>query len=104
MDVVSYKLFLLSLADKNVQLLAGLANRGTLSPTSDYAFVETGPHPLLYNLVTRQAMPLTGIDSGLENDPVWAGSWSADGNELAINQQQAFDSAAEPRSWTLRID
>jgi len=104
LDVVVYKVFLISFADKSVWRVAEMALAGTFAPTSDYLFIATGPHPVLYNLATRKATPLAEIESGLENYPVWVSSWSAEGKELVIRQQQRFDSAAEPRSWTLRIE
>lgn len=104
LDVMVYKLFLISFADSSVWRVAEMALSGTFAPTSDYLFIATGPHPVLYNLATRKATPLTEIESGLENYPVWVAAWSADGKELAIRQQQRFDSSAEPRSWTLRIE
>jgi hypothetical protein len=104
LDVVAYKLFPISFTDKSVWRVAEVALSGTFAPTSDYLFISTGPHPILYNLATRKATPLTEIESGLENYPVWVSSWSADGKELVIRQQQRFDSAAEPRSCTLRIE
>lgn len=104
LDVVAYKLFPISFTDKSVWRVAEVALSGTFAPTSDYLFISTGPHPILYNLATRKATPLTEIESGLENYPVWVSSWSADGKELVIRQQQRFDSAAEPMSWTLHIE
>ena len=104
LDVISYKLFLVSFEDKSVWRVAEMAVSGTFAPTSDYLFIATGPHPVLYNLATRKATPLTEIESGLENYPVWVSSWSADGKELVIHQQQRFDNAAEPRVWILRIE
>jgi len=104
LDVMVRKLFLISFADSSVWRVDEMALSGTFAPTSDYLFIATGPHPVLYNLATRKATPLTGIESGLENYPVWVSTWSADGKELVIRQQQRVDSAAEPRSWTLRIE
>jgi len=104
LDVMVYKLFLISFADSSVWRVAEMALSGTFAPTSDYLFFATGPHPVLYNVATRKATALTEIESGLENYPVWVSSWSADSKELVIRQQQRFDSAAEPRAWTLRIE
>lgn len=103
LDVAAYQLFLVSLLDKNLAQVSDMALGATFAPTSDYLFIATGPHPVLYNLVTRKATTLEQIDSGVENYPVWVSSWSADGKELVINQQQRFDSPAEPRSWKVRI-
>jgi hypothetical protein len=104
LDVVTYKLFLISFEDKSVWRVDEMALSGTFAPTSDYLFIATGPHPVLYNLATRKATAVTEIEAGLENYPVWVASWSADGKELVIRQQQRFDNAAEPRVWTLRLE
>jgi len=103
LDVVTYRLFLVSLADWSVRPLAELALEGTFSPASNFLFISTGPHPVLLNLKTFRAHELEAIPSGLENYPVWVSSWSADGRELILHQQQRFDTAEEPRAWTVRI-
>jgi len=103
LDVMTYRLFLVSLGDWTLRPLAELALEGTFSPASDYLFLSTGPHPVLFNLKTFQAHELEAIPSGLENYPVWVSSWSADGRELILHQQQRFDSAEEPRAWTVQI-
>lgn len=103
LDVMTYRLFLVSLADLSVRPLAELALEGTFSPASNYLFLSTGPHPVLFNLKTFQAHELEAIPSGLENYPVWVSSWSADGRELIVHQQQRFDSAEEARAWTIKL-
>jgi len=103
LDVMTYRLFLVSLTNWSVRPLAELALEGTFSPASNYLFLATGPHPVLFNLKTFQAHELEAIPSGLENYPVWVSSWSADGRELIVHQQQRFDSAEEARAWTIRI-
>jgi hypothetical protein len=103
LDVMTYRLFLVSLADWSVRPLVELALEGTFSPTSDSLFLATGPHPVLFNLKSFEARELEAIPSGLENYPVWVSSWSGDGRELIVHQQQRFDSAEEPRAWTVRI-
>ena len=103
LDVMTYRLFLVSLADWTVRPLVDLALEGTFSPASNYLFLSTGPHPVLFNLKTFEAHTLEAIPSGLENYPVWVSSWSADGRELILHQQQRFDTAEEPRAWTVRI-
>lgn len=103
LDVMTYRLYLISLADWSVQPLVELALEGMFSPSSDYLFLSTGPHPVLFNLKTYDGHELETIPSGLENYPVWVSSWSADGRELILHQQQRFDSAEKPRAWTVRI-
>jgi hypothetical protein len=104
LDVVAYELYLVSLSDKSVELLSELALGAMFAPTSDYLLIATGPHPVLYNLATRKATPITQIDSGVENYPVWVSAWSADGKELVLHQQQRFDSPDEPRAWKVQIE
>ncbi len=103
LDVAGYRLFLVALERRQLVKLENLALGATFSPTSEYLFIETGPHPVLYNLQTHQAEPIVEIESGLENYPAWVADWSADEKELIIHQQQRFDILAEPRAWTLRL-
>jgi WD40 repeat protein len=104
LDVVSYRLFLVSLEIKRIEFLSDMALGATFAPTSDYLLISTGPNPALYNLATRKATPITQIKSGVENYPVWVSAWSADGKVLTLYQQQRFDNSAEPRAWTLQIE
>lgn len=104
LDVVAYRLFLVSLETKRIDFLSDLALGATFAPTSDYLLIATGPHPVLYNLATRKATELDQINSGVENYPVWVSAWSVDGKELTLNQQQRFDNPAEPRAWIVQIE
>ncbi len=103
LDVVTYKLYLISIYDANLRLISEQALGVTFSPTSDYLFVVQGPNPLLYDLERHAGVVIKNISSGLENYPCWVSNWSRDGKELIVRQQLRFDDAGQPRAWRLTI-
>ncbi|MBA7617274.1 hypothetical protein ES703_24588 [subsurface metagenome] len=103
LDVITYKLFLISTANPQLISLLDQAVGATFSPTSDYLFVATGPNPIVYDLEDMRGVVLTAIRSGLENYPCWVSQWSKDGKVLIIHQQFRFDDSSNPRAWRVEL-
>lgn len=103
LDVITYELYLLSTVDFKIRTLSTQAVDATFSPASDFLFVATGPHPIIFNLEKMSGTVLANIQSGLENYPVWVSEWSDDDTELIIHQQARFDDSSEPRAWKIII-
>jgi|GEM_PF-5725019 len=103
LDVITYKLFLISTANPQLISLLDQAVGATFSPTSDYLFVATGPNPIVYDLEDMRGVVLTAIRSGLENHPCWVSQWSKDGKVLIIHQQFSFDDSSNPRAWRVKL-
>lgn len=103
LDVVTYKLFIVSTANPQLISLVDQALYATFSPTSDYLFVATGPNPIVYDLEDMRGVVLTAIRSGLENYPCWVSQWSNDGKVLIIHQQFRFDDSSNPRAWRVKL-
>jgi len=103
LDVVTYKLFIVSTANPQLISLVDQALYATFSPTSDYLFVATGPNPIVYDLEDMRGVVLTAIRSGLENYPCWVSQWSNDGKVLIIHQQFRFDDSSAPRAWRVEL-
>ncbi|TKJ42945.1 hypothetical protein CEE36_05510 [candidate division TA06 bacterium B3_TA06] len=103
LDVVTYKLFIVSTADPQLIALVDQALYATFSPTSDYLFVATVPNPIVYDLEDMRGVVLTAIRSGLENYPCWVSQWSKDGKVLIIHQQFSFDDSSNPRAWRVEL-
>lgn len=103
LDVVTYRLFIVSTANPQLISLLDQAVGATFSPTSDYLFVATGPNPIVYDLEDMRGVVLTAIRSGLENYPCWVSQWSKDGKVLIIHQQFRFDDSSNPRAWRVKL-
>jgi hypothetical protein len=103
LDVVTYKLFLISTANPQLISLTDQALGATFSPTSEHLFVATGPNPVIYDLAIMHGVVLTSISSGLENYPSWVSQWSEDGAELIVYQQLRFDDRSSPRAWRVKL-
>jgi hypothetical protein len=103
LDVLTYKLFIMSTANPQLISLVDQALWASFSPTSEHLFVATGPNPVVYDLEDMRGVVLTKIRSGLENDPCWVSQWSEDGNVLVIHQQLRFDDRSAPRAWRVQL-
>lgn len=103
LDVVTYRLFIMSTTNPQLISLVDQALYATFSPTSDYLFVATGPNPIVYDLEDMRGVVLTAIRSGLENHPCWVSQWSNDGKVLIIHQQFSFDDSSNPRAWRVKL-
>jgi len=103
LDVVTYRLFIMSTANPQLIVLVDQALSATFSPTSDYLFVTTGPNPIVYDLEDMRGVVLTQIRSGLENHPCWVSQWSNDGEVLIVHQQFSFDDSSNPRAWRVKL-
>lgn len=103
LDVVTYKLFIISTVNPQLISLVDQALWATFSPTSEHLFVATGPNPVVYDLEDMRGVVLTKIRSGLENDPCWVSVWSENGSVLVIHQQLRFDDPSAPRAWRVQL-
>lgn len=103
LDVVTYRLFIMSTANPRLVSLTDKALSATFSPTSDYLFVSTGPNPVVYDLEDMRGVALTSIRSGIEDHPCWASQWSNDGEVLIIHQQFSFDDSSASRAWRVKL-
>jgi hypothetical protein len=103
LDVITYKLFLISTTNPQLVSLTDEAVGATFSPTSEHLFVATGPNPVIYDLAIMHGVVLANISSGLENYPCWISQWSEDGAELIIHQQLRFDERSSPRAWRVKL-
>jgi hypothetical protein len=103
LDVVTYKLFIVSTADPRLIALVDKALSATFSPTSDYLFVSTVPNPVVYDLEDMRGVALTSIRSGIEDHPCWVSQWSNDGEVLIVHQQFRFDDPSAPRAWRVKL-
>lgn len=103
LDVVTYRLFIMSTVNPKLVSLTDKAFSATFSPASDYLFVSTGPNPVVYDLEDMRGVALTNIRSGLENYPCWVSQWSNDGEVLIIHQQFSFDDSSAPRAWRVKL-
>ncbi|NLI99402.1 hypothetical protein GX441_12205 [bacterium] len=103
LDVVTYKLYLISIYDANLRLISEQALGATFSPTSDFIFIPSGMNPMLYDLKKHKGLVISNISSGLENYPSWVSEWSEDGLELVIRQQLRFDDSSSKRAWRITL-
>lgn len=103
LDVETYKLYLLSLDDFSIRILAEGALGATFSPTSAHIFIATSPNPIIFDILKGVGVVLTDISSGLEYEPVWVSEWARDGTWLIIHRQRRFDETAEPRAWKINL-